>query len=340
MTKHFSDALFEDLEENTLASAEELKRILPAYIAIADEALKNADNVSYGAKPKLESSGYILPNGALVNGPWEGHLEVQSVVLESLPEHIKNKVYNDDNEEYMDQMVDNMANLLEYIYKNVIRINSASDNTYILIDISQQLLTGQQLDTLKDWLDLVLYSNEEVDTTIYDSSTNQEYFCGILTLDNYDSRDIINLIKYTQTNKRPPSNAVWEDLKTCNHLDNVLEEASNYYRIEVFDENDEPQGGIFRGTNKLLKALWDADDWRYDNINEPLSKLEYATPYPEGLDDPKIKFAYKQNFYTNNEEDLKDLEAELSEVSWSMNINKIQRPAKVVYEDDTQIAYV
>lgn len=214
MSRHFSDALFEGLEENTIASREELKAILPAYVTTADKALKSADNVEYNAEPKLESSGYILPNGALINGPWEGHLEVQSVVLESLPEHIKTKVYNDDNEEYMDQMVDNMANLLEYIYKNVIRINSASDNTYILIDISQQLLTSQQLNTLKDWLDLVLYSNEEVDVTIYNSDNSQEYFCGILALDNYDSRDIINLIKYTQTNKRTPSNAVWEALKT------------------------------------------------------------------------------------------------------------------------------
>ena len=216
MSRHFSDALFEGLEENTIASREKLKAILPSYVATADKALKSADNVEYNTEPKLESSGYILPNGALINGPWEGHLEVQSAVLESLPKHIKNKIYNDyyeDDEEYLDQMIDNMANLLEYIYKNVIRINSASDNTYILIDISQQLLTSQQLNTLKDWLDLVLYSNEEVDVTIYNSDNNQEYFCGILALDNYDSRDIINLIKYTQSNKRPPSNAVWEALK-------------------------------------------------------------------------------------------------------------------------------
>lgn len=216
MINHFSDALFEGLEINTLASREELKNILPTYVTTADKALKSSNNVEYDAKPKLESSGYILPNGALVNGPWEGHLEIQTVVLGSLPEQIRNKVYNedDDYEEYMDQMVDNMANLLEYIYKNVIRINSASDNTYVLIDISQQLLTSQQLNTLKDWLDLVLYSNEEVDVTIYDSDTNKEYFCGILTLDNYDPRGIINIIKYTQTNKRPPSTAVWEALKT------------------------------------------------------------------------------------------------------------------------------
>lgn len=129
-------------------------------------------------------------------------------------------------------------------------------------------------------------------------------------------------------------------IQTYNHLDKILEETSAYYRIEVFNEDGEYQGGIFRGTNKLLKALWDADDWHYDNINEPLSRLEYATPYPDGLDDPKIKFAYKQSFYISYEEDLKDLEAELNEVGWSMKINKMQRPVEIIYEDDTQIAYV
>ena len=129
-------------------------------------------------------------------------------------------------------------------------------------------------------------------------------------------------------------------IQTYSHLDKILEEVSSYYRIEIFNEDGEYQGGIFRGTNKLLKALWDADDWHYDYINEPLSRLEYATPYPEGLDNPKIKFAYKQSFYTNYEKDLEDLAIELKEVGWSIKINKIQRPKEIVYEDDTQIAYI
>ena len=124
------------------------------------------------------------------------------------------------------------------------------------------------------------------------------------------------------------------------HLDSLIEEASAYYRIEVFDDNDELQGGLFRGLKILLDNLWEADDERYDYINEPLSWLERNTPYPESLDDPKIKFAYKQTFYTKNIEYFKDLEAELNELGWSMSINKLTRPAEILYEDDTQIAYI
>ena len=213
--KHFTDALFEDIEKNTIASLAELKILLPEYVTAIDQALRHAKGIEYGAKPKLNSSSYILPNGMLVNGPWEGHPVIQEIALKSLPERIRNKVYNenDEYEDYLDQMIDNEASLLDCAYKNVIRLNSASANTYISIDTSQQLLTSGQINTLEDWLDLVLYSNKEIDVTIYNSTTNEYYFRGILTLDDYDSHDIINLIKYVQTNKRPPRDAIWEELK-------------------------------------------------------------------------------------------------------------------------------
>lgn len=124
------------------------------------------------------------------------------------------------------------------------------------------------------------------------------------------------------------------------HLNSLLEEDSVYYRIEVFNDNDELQGGLFRGLKVLLNNLWEADDERYDYINEPLSWLEYNTPYPENLDDPKIKFAYKQAFYMKYIEYFKDIEVELNGLGWSMNINKLTRPEKVIYEDDTQIAFI
>lgn len=133
-----------------------------------------------------------------------------------MPEQIQNKVYIDTDEyqeDIADQMADNIANIIECVYKNAIRINSAKGCTYILINIAVQPLTSSQLSTLEDWLDLVLYANKRVEVTIEGSNTNQCYFCGILTLANYDSRDIINLIKYVQTNKRPPRGAMWEAIK-------------------------------------------------------------------------------------------------------------------------------
>ena len=121
---------------------------------------------------------------------------------------------------------------------------------------------------------------------------------------------------------------------------NVQENTETYYRIEVFNDNDEPQGGLFRGLKVLLDNLWEADDERYDYINEPLSWLEYNTPYPDSLNDPKIKFAYKQNFYNSYLEYFKDIEAELTKLDWSVKAIKLSRPEKVIYEDDVQIAFV
>lgn len=69
LSKHFTDALFEGLKENTLATLAELRVLLPAYAATVDRALKQAKEVEYDAKPKLDSSSYILPDGTLINGP-------------------------------------------------------------------------------------------------------------------------------------------------------------------------------------------------------------------------------------------------------------------------------
>lgn len=118
------------------------------------------------------------------------------------------------------------------------------------------------------------------------------------------------------------------------------EEAFTYYRCEVFDDNNTLRGGLFRGLKRLLDNLWEADDERYEYINEPLSYLEYKTPYPDGLDDAKIKFAYKHDFYSKHIEYFWDIEEELKKLGWSMSIIKIDKPEKIVYEDDVQIAYL
>lgn len=123
-------------------------------------------------------------------------------------------------------------------------------------------------------------------------------------------------------------------------IDSAQENNAVYYRIEIFNDNDEPQGGLFRGLKVLLGDLWEADDERYDYINEPLSWLEYNTPYPDNLDDPKIKFAYKQKFYSSYLEYFKDIEAELNKLDWSVKTIELSRPEKVIYEDDVQIAFI
>lgn len=120
----------------------------------------------------------------------------------------------------------------------------------------------------------------------------------------------------------------------------AIPDETTYYRIEVFDDMNKNQGGLFRGLKVLLDQLWEADDEKYDYINEPLSWLEYKTPYPDNLDNPKIKFAYKHSFYNKYIDFFKDIEAELNAVSWSMSTNKLSRPEKIVYEDNVQIAYI
>ena len=129
------------------------------------------------------------------------------------------------------------------------------------------------------------------------------------------------------------SDALFEDLS--NNIQNTI-----YYRIEIFDENNKLRGGLFRGLKTLLDNLYKADDEKYDYINEPLSWLEYNTPYPDNLNNPKIKFAYKQEFYIKYLEYFKDIEAELNALDWSIKTTKLTKPEKVIYEDDVQIAYI
>ena len=123
-------------------------------------------------------------------------------------------------------------------------------------------------------------------------------------------------------------------------LSKLQEENSAYYRVEVFDNRNVLQGGLFRGLNGLLKELWKADDELYDYINEPLSRLEYATPYPDNLENPKIKFAYKQEAWVNLIEDIRDIDTELNKIGWSLNITKLTQPTNIIYEDDVQIAFI
>ena len=204
---------------SNIAGLKELEKLLPKYKAEATKALQQANNIEYNGKAKLGSSGYILDDGVLVNGAQSGHIDVQSTVFSGLPEDIQDKIGNVDYydlldfagcDDAIDKMFTNNANILECIYKNPIRVNSDDSSTYVSLC---DKLTATQAETLADWLDLVLYSNGAVDISLSDPETNQVYFSGILSLTNYDTDDVINFIKYTQNNKRPPSTAVLEELR-------------------------------------------------------------------------------------------------------------------------------
>lgn len=122
-----------------------------------------------------------------------------------------------------------------------------------------------------------------------------------------------------------------EDFKKSNDM---------YYRFEVFDDKGQNKGGIFRGLNQLLKDLWEEDSEYYDYINDPLSKLEWLTPNPENIDDINTKFAYKESFYNQNKELFEDIEYALSEIGWELATIELSRPNTIIYEDNTQIAYI
>ena len=195
-----------------IATIEELKTLLPAYVSSVNKALQQSAEVAYNAKAKLNSSSYILDDGILVNGPDEGHIEIQTAVFDSLPKAMQDKVGNMDYadsledagyDDEIDQIFENFANLVECVYKSPIRLNSASDNTYISLGGP---LTTAQANTLADWLDLVLYENKVVDLTL--SESGRVYFNDRLSILQYDTDDIISFIRYTQSNKRPPSTAV------------------------------------------------------------------------------------------------------------------------------------
>jgi len=119
-----------------------------------------------------------------------------------------------------------------------------------------------------------------------------------------------------------------------------MEKNKTYIRFEVKDDKGKNMGGLFRGLNKLLKDLWEDDNYLYDELNEPLSELEYLTIYPDGITDSKTKFAYTQDFYYEHEELFKDIEYVLNELDWELIMITLDRPNNVVYEDENQIAYI
>ena len=195
-----------------IATIDELKALLPAYAPSATKGLQRSDEVEYDAKAKLNSSGYILDDGTLINGPDEGHEEIQTAIFYSLPKAMRDRIgnmdYTDSLEEAgyddeIDQIFENMANLVECVYKNPIRLNSAGDNTYVSLEGP---ITTAQTKTLVEWLDLVLYENKVIDLTL--SENGKVYYNGRLSILSYDTDDIISFIRYTQSNKRPPKTAI------------------------------------------------------------------------------------------------------------------------------------
>ncbi len=119
-----------------------------------------------------------------------------------------------------------------------------------------------------------------------------------------------------------------------------MEKSKAYIRFEVRDDKGKNMGGLFRGLNKLLKDLWEEDDCHYDELNEPLSQLEYLTIYPDGITDSRTKFAYTQDFYYTYEDLFGDIEYVLNELDWELVMIPLDRPNNIVYEDENQIAYI
>ena len=120
----------------------------------------------------------------------------------------------------------------------------------------------------------------------------------------------------------------------------LIESLHKYYRITVIDDLGNDKGGLFRGLNQLIKDLYNNDDPFYDNINDPLSELEYLTYYPKDFNESKAIFAYKYSKYQELENTILDLKAELNEIGWDLNISIIGRPKNIIYEDDEQIGYI
>ena len=115
---------------------------------------------------------------------------------------------------------------------------------------------------------------------------------------------------------------------------------NQYYRITAVNDTGKQVGGLFRGLNSLVRELWDEDNPLYDEINEPLSELEYHTNYPESFDYPNAKFAYKESKYKELHETILDLKAGLQKIDWDLEITKLNKPDNIVYEDSDQIAYI
>ena len=120
----------------------------------------------------------------------------------------------------------------------------------------------------------------------------------------------------------------------------LVESLDKYYRITVIDDLGNNKGGLFRGLNQLTKDLYNNDDPFYDNINDPLSELEYMTYYPEDFENSKAIFAYKSDKYEELSETILDLKAELNQIGWDLIISKSNRPENIVYEDEEQVAYI
>ena len=78
----------------------------------------------------------------------------------------------------------------------------------------------------------------------------------------------------------------------------------------------------------------------YDDLNNPISELEYLTPCPKNINDAKTIFAYKEKFYNENKELISDVNYVLNELGWKLKTIKMNRPTNIVYEDDVQIGYI
>lgn len=158
------------------------------------------------------------------------------------------------------------------------------------------------------------------------------------TEDDLDDIEIEDIDDWIQKYLGPNWKSEFPDAKD-RILKNESLEDSQYVRFEVVDENGNVQGGLFRGLNQLLKNMWDEDNYLYDELNEPLSKLEYITPYPENIENSKTKFAYSHKFYKDNIELFNDIESVLNELGWTIKNYSFNKPSNIVYEDDIQIAY-
>ena len=135
-------------------SKEELVKILPTYAS----QLENALTSIYGiGNPELGTSSYLLPDGKLFNSEYEGHPEMQDILIDSLPKKVQEyigifdeKDEANDDWDWFDEIANDRSSIFELAMPGTIRLNSS----HYYIGLSGPITTAQQ-NVLVAWLDLV-----------------------------------------------------------------------------------------------------------------------------------------------------------------------------------------
>lgn len=129
-------------------------------------------------------------------------------------------------------------------------------------------------------------------------------------------------------------------------LINKIEKAK-YYRYTIY-KNNNYIGGLFRGIDKVLHNInafaGDGNELAimdYEDVNRMIGEIEYNLKFPE-ITGNNIVFYFKENMRNEILESLNSIRNIINDYEYILressitNINK----AKVVYEDDDQIAII